>query len=241
MNTRALRCILFVSSLLGALESLAYDDIGNLFVGGWVREDGMDIRTPGGIYYQPDIFTDYGSPSEEHDCFFMSLTPDHYLPWWSYLGGNANSLFKEYVFTMIKRQGNLYVAGFTSKVSTALSSYFPLDEANGIPYFTDDVQGALQTGYIAAICADALTGMPSTSGLPSDLNAWENVNEQMIITGLKPGMHPIIIYDALGQVILDQQVTSAGGQATIAWRKANAIGLYVLSVPGSGAVRFVGR
>jgi hypothetical protein len=33
MNTRSFRCILFVSSLLGALESLAYDDIGNLFVG----------------------------------------------------------------------------------------------------------------------------------------------------------------------------------------------------------------
>lgn len=223
------------------ITTLLFDDIGNLFVGGWVREDGMDTRALAGTYYQPDIFTDDGTFAENHDCFFFSLTPDHYLPWWSYLGGNGNSDFNEYVFTMLKRHGNLYVAGFTSKQSTALTSYFPLDEANGIPYFTDDVQGALETGYIAAICANVLTGVENDEGVPSDLNAWDNGHGEIIISGLPPDPAEVMIYDMLGQIVQTQRVRSGSGQATISWRNANAIGMYVLHVPGLGAVRLVVR
>jgi len=221
------------------ITCLTFDAIGNLFVGGWVREDGMDTRPIAGTYYQPNIFTDDGTFTENHDCFFMSLTPEHWLPWWSYLGGNANSDFNEYVFTMLKRHGNLYVAGFTSKQSTALTSYFPLDEANGVPYFTDDVQGALETGYIAAICTNVLTGIGDEEAMPSDLNAWDNGQGQVIITGLPTGPSEAVIYDMMGRVVLQQQVVATSGQASIAWRDANAIGLYVLHVSGLGSIRLV--
>lgn len=222
-----------------AIGSICFDEIGNLYVGGVVREDAMDTRTPGGIYYQPGIFSDFGMFTEIQDCFLMSLTPDHWLPWWSYLGGIANSDFNEYPFTMLKRHGNLYVAGFTSKQSTALTSYFPLDEANGVPYFTDDVQGALETGYIASVCADGLTGIAPVNGPPSDLNAWYDGDGHILITGLPTGAQQISLYDALGQVVLEQPVATNAAGAIINWRRANAIGVYVLHVLGHGSVRLV--
>jgi hypothetical protein len=223
------------------ITCLTFDAIGNLFVGGWVREDGMDTRPIAGTYYQPNIFTDDGTFTENHDCFFMSLTPEHWLPWWSYLGGNANSDFNEYVFTMLKRQGNLYVAGFTSKQSTALTSYFPLDEANGVPYFTDDVQGALETGYIAAICTDVLTGMAPQDGMTSDLNAWQDGQGHVVLSGLPSGQHTVVIYDALGQLVWLERVGANSTIALINWRVANSVGLYVLHVVGVGSVRLIGR
>jgi hypothetical protein len=107
-----------------------------------------------------------------------------------------------------------------------------------VPYFTDDVQGALQTGYIAAVCADALTGI-TNPGMPSDLNAWDDGNGHLTITGLPTGIQTIIIYDALGQVVLNRSVVATSGRAQLVWRAANAVGMYVVNTPGSGAVRLI--
>lgn len=225
------------------MTAACFDNNGNLFFGGEVGGQGMDVRTPGGIYYSNAIFPNYDSGvlDDFSDCFLMSFTPQQWLPWWSYFGGNGNVMYGEHVTTMLKRHGNLYAAGYCSKEDPNYTAYFPLDDSGGVPYFSADVQGTELTGYIASFCADVLTGMERQAmpGQDGSFSAWTNEGGGIDLIGLPIGAHHVLIYDALGKLLWDERVMTSSFRTELRWRSPTPVAMYLINVLGEGSVRTI--
>jgi hypothetical protein len=222
------------------LQSTCFDQQGNLFVAGRFRGTGFPHQALSGIYDQPSINDDLlngGSP-EASDMVVMSFTPSQYLAWNTYFGGFANSLVHEYINTMLRREynGNLYAAGYTSK-DLVPTSYFPLDDGYGVPYFEDTWQGGNQEGCIAAFCASALTGLSEVHAIAFTLHA-TCVGNELTIWGLPAEPGKYIIFDALGHQIQSGRTNPLPGAAIRLSLTPLANGVYVFQ-SAENSVRFV--
>lgn len=223
------------------LQSTCFDQQGNLFVAGRFRGTGFPHQALTGIYDQPSINDDLlngGSP-EASDMVIMSFTPSQYLAWSTYFGGFANSLVHEYIYTLLKRNynGDLYAAGYTSK-DLVPTSYFPLDDGFGVPYFEDNWQGGDQEGCIAAFCASTLTGLHDAEHAdPHGLQAAFD-GSALTLWGLPEGRREFVIFDPAGRRIQAGTVNSLPGQAARLPLSSLANGLYIIQC-GERSIRFV--
>lgn len=85
---------------------------------------------------------------------------------------------------------------------------------------------------------------PTAIGEPleatTDFSAWLGPSGELIINGLSEGRHNILVRDLAGRTILRAQVTAnVAAQVTSAWPVGVAPGLYHISVPGVGGVKFL--
>lgn len=222
------------ASFMNEVRTLQFDGIGNLYVAGRTRDLSLPLTPLEDLYYtnliQADVFAvDPGPPPtaivEASDMFVMSFTPDHLLAWCSYFGGQAGTAH-ELPHTMLRRNGDLYMAGFTSKHTVHFdglnfTSFFPLHDTQ-VPgvHFTDtygDVPNFEGNGtsdaFITRVCASALTGMGErpasfSAGLLARLES-----ELIALGGLPIGPHEVAIYDACGRVVQRARVLSDGSKA----------------------------
>ena len=224
------------------ITALCFDEIGNLFVGGRAREDGMETTAPAGVYLQEAINTNYeGVQVFNDDMYLMSFTPQHWLPWWSYYGGIASAVLYEDVLSLLKRNGNLYLVGYTSKPGVEPNAYFPLDDGNGVPFFEDDPQGTSQLGFVGSVCTEALTGMNDPGAMRSDLNIWSAGAGELLFSGLPIGRSQVEVFDASGRLTVRFSLTTSNTYADARLSATLAPGAYLVNVVGQGARKVIIR
>ncbi|MBK9146200.1 MAG: hypothetical protein IPM12_00105 [Flavobacteriales bacterium] len=222
------------AAFMNEVRTLYFDGIGNLYVAGRTRDLSLPLTPLEDLYYtnliQADVVAvDPGPPPtaivEASDMFVMSFTPDHWLAWCSYIGGQAGTLH-ELPHTLLRRNSDLYVAGFTSKHTVHFdgfnfTSFFPLHDTQ-VPgvHFTDtygDVPNFEGNGtsdaFITRVCASALT---STGERPTSFSAGllaRLEGGRIALAGLPLGPHEVAIHDASGRVVQRARVVSDGSKA----------------------------
>ena len=225
------------------LISCAFDPSGKLLVAGAARTAGANAlhQTLSGLYDQAFIYPDVnGLTIEYKDPLVLAFGVNNEFLYGSYYGGEANVVYRELIFNILHRNlnGNIYLAGVTSKEADPLS-YFPLDDGGGVPYFEELWQGGNQEGFLAAICAEALNevgiGEFTGSASASLTAAWGD--ESLVVWGLPAGMHRYAVLDAVGRVVASGSAAS-NGQRLGTSLPPLAQGTYVFHAPG-GAARFV--
>jgi hypothetical protein len=238
------------------IRTLYFDELGNLYVAGRTRDLSFPLRDLSGMFFSNSIETDIfqGLFPEESDLFIMSFTPDHWLAWASYFGGEAGTTH-EGLFTLLRRNGDIYAAGFTTKsivhwVGPFFESFFPLHDPQvpGVHFeehYGDvpDFQGnPTADAFITRFCASPLTFTPEreTAAQPL-LHAWQHGN-QIAVAGLPAGTHRALVTDAAGRVVGQLKATSDGQLGTLRtlpW----AEGTYILVFPelGRQARLFINR
>jgi len=239
---------------MNEVRTLHFDEIGNLYVAGRTRDLSLPLTPLSDMFYtnliQADVFAvDPGPPPtaivEASDMFVMSFTPDHWLAWCSYIGGQAGTVH-ELPHTLLRRNGDLYIAGFTSKHTVHFdglnfSSYFPLHDTQ-VPgvHFTDtygDVPNFEGNGtsdaFITRVCASALTSMPERAGVFSDYLRAFLEGDRVGLVGLPRGMHEVNILDATGRVVQRARAASDGRMAYVP-RPAVSEGVYFINVEQLG-------
>jgi len=229
---------------MNEVRTLYFDDIGNLFVGGRTRDLSLPLTPLDDIYFtnliQADIFQ--VGIGEASDMFLMSFTPDHWLAWCTYFGGQAGASH-ELPQTMLRRNGDLYVAGFTSKHmvhfdGTHFTSFFPLHDTQ-VPavHFTEvygdvpNFQGNATTdAFITRFCGTSLTTVGEPWGAASgELQAYLE-GDRIAFVGLPLGTHEVCLWDATGRLMQRERVASDGAKAYLA-RPAESEGVYLIGVP----------
>ncbi|MFN3874394.1 MAG: hypothetical protein ACK4L7_00590 [Flavobacteriales bacterium] len=229
------------------IRTLYFDDLGNLYVAGRTRDLSFPLRDLSGMFFSNSIQTDIfqGLVPEESDLFIMSFTPDHWLAWATYFGGEAGTTH-EGLFTLLRRNGDIYAAGYTTKsiihwVGPYFESYFPLHDPQ-VPgvhfeeYYGDvpDFQGnPTADAFITRFCASPLTNIPERepSAQPM-LHAWQQ-GSHIAVAGLPTGTHRVLVTDAAGRVVGSLRATSDGQLGTLRslpW----AEGTYILVFPDLG-------
>jgi hypothetical protein len=239
---------------MNEVRTLCFDGTGNLYVAGRTRDLSLPLTPLADMFYtnliQADVFAvDPGPPPtaivEASDMFVMSFTPDHWLAWCSYIGGQAGTVH-ELPHTLLRRNGDLYMAGFTSKHTVHFdglhfTSYFPLHDTQ-VPgvHFTDtygDVPNFEGNGtsdaFITRVCASALTSMPERAGVFSDQLRAFLESDRIALTGLPIGCHVLNILDATGRIVARTRTTSNGLKAYVQ-RPAVSEGVYFINVEQLG-------
>lgn len=222
---------------------LLFDGIGNLFVGSQASHDGAPYVALTGVYDQPAIVWDIlnGNPLTETDMHIMCFTPDQFLSYASYFGGQGFAIGGEVPFSLVKRFGNLYVAGQASQ-DAPYTWYFPLDDGTaggGTPYFEPVYKGGYGEGFIAAVCTEALTAVNGVSS-PNGGFSVSLDHDALIIAGLSVGQHTATLYDATGRIV---QRAEIHGGAQHRWPLARSLaeGVYVVVLDRSGTQRVMIR
>lgn len=232
---------------LNEIRTLSFDASGNLFVAGRTRDLSLPVTPLGDMFSTNIIQADLFQPliGEASDMFIMSFTPDHWLAWCTYFGGQAGP-FHEGLSTLLHRNGDLYAAGFTSKSiahfdALHFTSYFPLHDTQvaGV-HFTEtygdvpDFQGnASADAFITRFCASDLTGMnESPLAASSGLRAFSD-GSRINLVGLPLGAHEVTLLDATGRLVHRARATSDGTKAFIALPAAS-VGIYLVCVPQLG-------
>lgn len=233
---------------MNEVRTLYFDAIGNLYVAGRTRDLSLPLTPLDDIYFtnliQADVFQ-VGFP-EASDMFIMSFTPDHWLAWCTYFGGQAG-ISHELPNTIIRRNGDLYVAGFTSKHlvhfdGTHFFSFFPLHDTqvSGV-HFTEvygdvpNFQGNATTdAFITRFCGSSLTSVDERwAQRPAGIHAYVE-GDRIAILGLPAGTHEISIWDATGRLSHAERTASDGGKAYLR-RTALSEGVYLIAAPRCGA------
>ncbi|QQR85067.1 MAG: hypothetical protein IPJ76_10585 [Flavobacteriales bacterium] len=222
---------------------LLFDDIGNLFVASQASHDGAPYVALPGVYDQPVIVWDIlnGTPLTENDMHIMCFTPDQFLSYASYIGGEGFAVGGEVPFSMLKRFGNLYVSGRASQ-EPPYTWYFPLDDGTaggGTPYFEPVYKGGYGEGFISAICTEALTAVYNEVTPVDGFTVIAN-DDGLLVSGLPFGVHMGVLFDATGRVVQRHQLNGGGIRS---WPLPHALstGVYVLAVQGIGAERLLVR
>lgn len=241
-------------NFMNEIRTLYFDELGNLVVAGRTRDLSLPLTPLADMYYtnliQADVFAvDPGPPPtaivEASDMFVMSFTPDHWLAWCSYIGGQAGTVH-ELPHALLRRNGDLYMAGFTSKHTVHFdglhfTSYFPLHDTQ-VPgvHFTDtygDVPNFEGNGtsdaFITRVCASALTSMPERAGVFSDQLRAFLESDRIALSGLPRGMHEVNILDATGRIVQRTRAASDGRMAYVP-RPTVSEGIYFISVTQQG-------
>lgn len=133
------------------------------------------------------------------------------------------------------------LTGLHSKPANQLMTYFPLDESNGTPYFTDVHQGSTQ-GFITVFCGVGLAvGVPEAAvGSTGPLAGWSS-GGVILLYGLREGKHSVGITDAAGQLIWEGAVFSSGRLPTRLGSLDLAAGLYLVRIQDVGVVKLISQ
>jgi hypothetical protein len=232
---------------MNEIRTLYFDAIGSLYVAGRTRDLSLPLTPLDDIYFtnliQTDVFQ-VGFP-EASDMFVMSFTPDHWLAWCTYFGGQGGTQH-EHALTMLRRNGDLYVAGYTSKHAVHFdgahfTSFFPLHDTQ-VPgvHFTEvygdvpDFQGNATTdAFITRFCGSSLTAVDERlSQRSAGIQAYME-GDRIAIVGLPHGTHQVELLDASGRLVHDARSTSDGGKAYIELPRLSE-GIYLIGVPPLG-------
>jgi hypothetical protein len=229
------------------LMSCAFDQNGNLIVGGFVDQGSGSLpagpsllsQALPGLYEQPAINIDHIGPwIYHHDALLLIFSPANDLLHGTYFGGEGGAE-DEIIWTVLRRNsnGNVYFAGRTSKAPGNPTSYFPLDDGGGAPYFEELWQGASTEGFIASLCGGPLNqvGLNENSAEGSRLTAFWSSNH-ITVFGLPPGQRSFQIVDAIGRTVSKGE-SLGGGTSLNLGLPSLAEGTY-LFITGVGSARF---
>lgn len=232
---------------MNEVRTLYFDAIGNLYVAGRTRDLSLPVTPLDDIYSTNQLQTDVfqaGVP-EASDMFVMSFTPDHWLAWCTYFGGQAGTNH-EMANTIIRRNGDLYVAGFTSKSlvhfdGAHFTSYFPLHDTQ-VPgvHFTEvygdvpNFQGNATTdAFITRYSGSSLTTVDErTAQQLVGIQAYQE-HDRVAILGLPTGTHEIRVVDGTGRLVHHTRTVSDGRIGHIELPRVSA-GIYLISVQQFG-------
>lgn len=224
------------------IRALAFDTDGNLYVGGnFVRDD--PFVPLAGMYNQPDPYPNYngGDFTWPGDPFVMRFAPGNVFDWGTFIGGYAIGSFWEQdgIYTMLGRNGELYVAGGHAKATGFESTYFALDEGNGIPYFSAVHNGGLQ-GFVASMCLELSIGIAIENPLQShQLSAFFSEAGALTIRGLAPGQHVVQLLDASGRVCGSLNALASSEELRVYSIAPVVPGLYLLRLDGRSCIKVV--
>jgi hypothetical protein len=170
------------------------------------------------------------------DPFIVQFTPGNELGWGTLFGGNGLGGFWEYecIYSIVDRNDAIYVAGNHAKPTTFTTSYFPLDEANGTPYFSEVHAGNTQ-GFVASFCPEFSVGTIDQNPWNTPLLSVSPIgNRGFQVFGLPQGTTTVDVYDLLGKRVHSMQLTTAEGGVTEILCPSLASGGYVLRFPTVG-------
>lgn len=193
----------------------AFDPTGKLLVAGYSRDGAGVLSQPlAGLYEQAQYNADVSGESvEQKDPFIVAFGTENELLYGSYFGGEANPGYPEWIFTLLPRRanGNIYLGGVTSRANNT-TSYFPLDDGGGVPYFEENWHGGVTEGFLASICAETLNevGMREEDGDPNALLTAHWSNDLFTVFGLPSGRHAVQVMDATGRMVLHTSALSDG-------------------------------
>jgi hypothetical protein len=136
---------------------------------------------------------------------------------------------------------NIYIAGRTTKdVAAGLtSSYFPLDNGGGIPYFSSAWAGGLSDNFIASICNESPTGVLDAEGITSSAPvALYSANGTLLISGLTGASNSLQLFDATGRLLFDYpSMPTIGGTVQLETDDL-ASGIYIIGT-NQGALKIL--
>jgi hypothetical protein len=225
------------------IRAMAFDANGALYVGGqFGREDELFVPI-GGMYEQLEPYPNYDggtSPTLEYDPFVMRFQPGNIYDWGTYIGGyGAGSWWMyESIYTMVWRNGALYVAGVHAKFPDVDETYFASDEGNGIPYFSSDHPGGEQ-GFIASMCLELSIGASELWQESQEMKAWFDKPNALVIDGLPPGRPIVEVLNSIGQVIVRMAVAPVDGRGSITLPVDPPAGAYMVHVEDGSVVMAV--
>ena len=230
-----------VPGSINFIQAVCFDEVGNLNIGATPRYGGgLPIAALAGMYSQVSMNPNLsGGAYEFCDMYLMSFTPDHYLAWATYFGGQASDEYHEMLYTLLTRElnGNLYGAGFTS--NNYFSNFFYLDDGGGVPYFEPNFHptGILE-GFLVSFCASPLTGIHEQT-TPSTPTIWYDGHGQVQLFGLIPGIRAIRIHDALGRLVYADRLRADGAGTCEVPIGDLSSGVYLLATDLTPAVPFL--
>lgn len=182
------------------IRAVKFDDAGSLYLAGATTGLGIPLNTYGGVYHAEAMESNEGV---DQDAFLICIGPDYALRYATYFGGGAAAAYGEYICDVFQRStnGEIYCIGSTSK-GVDYTTYFPLDEGNGIPDFWPDWAGGDFEGFITSFCSETVTSVPgSTTAAPPVTQAIVIHTSQLFLDGLPDGRHAFVVRDALGHMV----------------------------------------
>ncbi len=219
------------------INSVVFDGQGQLFVSGRCSGPGLVLQPWLTAYYQPMIIADHlGGSTEPSDCFLMGFGTGQQLLWSSYFGGDASAAYHELIYTMLPRKSNLYVAGYTSKQIGMFTTYFPLDDGGGVPYFEPGWQGAEYEGFVTSFCLPAPVAVPDIMSGVVGFSAYFLGPAGLQLEGLLNNDAMAELMDSRGRILLKQRIRPIDGRARLSVAGL-AEGVYLVRVPGQGALK----
>lgn len=230
----------------GAMElvSACFDNAGNLYVGGLATNPTLvQVGWPG-FWSPPGIVQNStgGVPGSMGDAILMSWDPDQTLRYRAYFGGASESYLSDRIWTLVQRttNDNIYFSGFTSKDVAGgpgfLTTYFPLDDGGGVPYFEDLYQGGGQEAFVASLCSEMFTYVSPQPLMGAEIEAVSDDFGQWYLAGLASGEKVIQLFDVAGRLIQSEAVHVGPGQMVPVRTDRLAAGVYVCRTV-QGAVR----
>ncbi len=172
------------------------------FVVGGTDSDDFPIVPRDGLY-------NAGTMLGSHDAVIMAFTPDHYLAWSSYFGGNEAGGGSDGL-TSISALGNekIYIGGATS-VEFSSTNFYPFTEEGGGAWWDDTYGGNTSDAVVGGFCISGiLNGIAEHEAQAPRQALTATLNEARLL--LPPGRHPVQVFDATGRLCVQQQVSSDG-------------------------------
>ena len=123
------------------------------------------------------------------------------------------------------------------------NSFFPLNDAGGSPAYYDEAYDPALTnrsdGFATVICTDPLTEVLDLFDTGSPFAVTAVTNGQLLLTGLVTGLQTIRVFDALGKLVVQEQVNTIEGTSVTIAHRILAEGVYTCTASSAKGQRAV--
>ncbi|WKZ65337.1 MAG: hypothetical protein QY325_11245 [Flavobacteriales bacterium] len=224
-----------------ALESASFSS-GKLTVAGATGDPGLPIVPNAAYYNQGTISSSFGVPTISGvEGVLMVYNATTELSYSTFFGG-VEGPSGDQIFTTAFSNGNLFLAGRTSKPIQNLNAYFPHDDAGGPPaYFDESFDPAplnYSDGFVAAICLEMNVGTLEDAPLASTTFELRLIGYgTWSVLGLPIGAQRLEVFDSKGATVHQTMlVIDAEGQGTLHLRDL-APGIYTCRASSPSTLR----
>jgi hypothetical protein len=173
---------------------ITHDQFGNIYLAGYTNSHNFQpILQASSYHFRPTFGSGEGHVTIE------AFDASNKSKWGTYMGGNYSEA--AYTATCDKAKNKLFVAGVVqSRVD------FPLNSANGIPYFQDTLAPSISSGFITRFnIGDNFTGIKSITNTSNSLLVFPNPAKELFYINISGKIEPknsLLLYNNIGELVL---------------------------------------
>jgi hypothetical protein len=220
---------------------LAYDALGNLYVGGNARATGFMLQEINNVYYDDTPgATCIGSPNSGNDAGLLIFSPQKWLSYGSYFGGQE--LVAPYILegfhTLAWHNDVLYASGATVGHLPDPDCKPTLFDPGAGAYYQDTVYtylAPLSTGFIIGLCTEEVTSTGDALA-PTETFQVQATPEGMVIQSSTDQRVQVRLHDTAGRLVFEEGTRITSGSSPVLALPHMAEGVYLVRCAGEEGV-----